>query len=371
MRVTLPLAAACLLVCAGGARAAQAQGISANGMSGKAIYAAACQSCHAPDGRGMPRSHVGFADVLPDFTDCSYASREAAQDWETIVRKGGAVRRFSRRMPAFGAALSDRQIARVVAYVQSLCTDRRWPRGELNLPRTMSVEKAFPEDEFVFTSSWAGRRGERVATSAFIFEKRIGARTQWELAVPVIERQRAVEDGAGWTTPHLGDVEVALKRDVFHAASSIMSLGAELLVPSGDRTGGFGGGTWVIEPYLLAGAAFPANSFFQMQSGLEFPTRLARADREWYARGAVGTTWAIAGRTLTPMVEGSVARALDGGERASYDWTPQMQVSLSRRRHILGSVGVRMPITERASRPRELVAYFLWDWFDGPLLGAW
>lgn len=352
-------------------RPLSAQSSPSREMSGRAIYAAACQGCHAPDGRGMPRTQVGFAEVLPDFTDCSYASREAAQDWETIVREGGPIRRFSRRMPSFGGALSAEQISRVVAYVQSLCTDASWPRGELNLPRSMSVEKAFPEDEFVFTSTWGGSRGARVSTNEFFFEKRIGARTQWEVVVPMITQERAATDGGGWTTPHLGDMELAIKRDVHHSSSTILSLGGELLVPSGDRKAGYGGGTWVIEPYVLSGAALPANSFFQMQSGIELPTNLARAEREWYARGALGTTWIVGGRTVSPMVEGSVARAFEGGESASYDWTPQVQVSLSRRRHILASVGMRMPITERATRSRELLAYFLWDWFDGPLLGAW
>ena len=48
-----------------------------------------------------------------------------------------------------------------------------------------------------------------------------------------------------------------------------------------------------------------------------------------------------------------------------------MQVSLSRRQHILANVGVRLPLTQRDQRPRSLVAYILWDWFDGPLLGGW
>jgi hypothetical protein len=48
-----------------------------------------------------------------------------------------------------------------------------------------------------------------------------------------------------------------------------------------------------------------------------------------------------------------------------------MQVSLSRRQHILGSVGMRLPITDRGTRARSLVAYVIWDWFDGPLLGGW
>ena len=116
--------------------------------TGQQLYQAACQSCHAPNGTGMERSQVGFADAIPDFTDCSYASREAAQDWQTVVSKGGPSRRFSHRMPAFGGALTAAEIERVVDYVRSFCSDRSWPRGELNLPRPMETEKAFPEDRW-------------------------------------------------------------------------------------------------------------------------------------------------------------------------------------------------------------------------------
>ena len=69
--------------------------------SGRQIYQAACASCHGANGTGMPQTTVGFSDAIPDFTDCSYNSREAAQDWQAIVAKGGPVRRFSRRMPSW------------------------------------------------------------------------------------------------------------------------------------------------------------------------------------------------------------------------------------------------------------------------------
>ena len=36
-----------------------------------------------------------------------------------------------------------------MGYIRSLCTDDNWPRGELNLPRALLTEKAYPEDEWV------------------------------------------------------------------------------------------------------------------------------------------------------------------------------------------------------------------------------
>ncbi|MGQ0646363.1 MAG: c-type cytochrome [Gemmatimonadaceae bacterium] len=345
---------------------------STSGMTGKQLYAAACQSCHAADGRGAPQNQVGFGDAIPDFTDCSYASREAAQDWFTVVHQGGPARRFSRRMPAFGKALSAAQIERVVTYVRSLCTDASWPRGELNLPRAIDTEKAFPEDEMVLTTSWIGREGERVATSRLVYEKRFGSRNQWELVVPAAVRELPPRGGPRWSSVRLGDVELGYKRAVFHNASTILSLGGELILPTGNRARGFGGGTLIYEPFILAGQSLPANFFAYGQAGVELPARSSVADKEWFARGVLGTTIFVHGRAFSPMLEAAGNRELVKGGRTSFDHlTPQVQVSLSRRQHVLANVGMRIPITGGATRPRELVAYLLWDWFDGGLLAGW
>jgi hypothetical protein len=53
------------------------------------------------------------------------------------------------------------------------------------------------------------------------------------------------------------------------------------------------------------------------------------------------------------------------------DIVPQMQVSLSKLQHILISVGVSVPATQRDGRHAELLTYFLWDWFDGGLFQYW
>ena len=93
--------------------------------SGEAIYRAACPSCHGPDGRGAPRTTVGFETRLPDFTDCSFSTPEADADWFAIVHDGGPARAFDRMMPAFGEALTNEDIVRVVAHVQGLL-HRAW-----------------------------------------------------------------------------------------------------------------------------------------------------------------------------------------------------------------------------------------------------
>src|SRR5687768_13810233 len=74
------------------------------------LFRFACAACHGADGSGAPRSQVGFDDPLPDFTDCSFNTPEAAADWIAVAHQGGPVRAFSRKMPAFGEALTPAEI---------------------------------------------------------------------------------------------------------------------------------------------------------------------------------------------------------------------------------------------------------------------
>ncbi len=47
-----------------------------SGYTGRDIFELACSTCHGTDGRGSPRSVVGFDLDLPDFTDCTFATPE-------------------------------------------------------------------------------------------------------------------------------------------------------------------------------------------------------------------------------------------------------------------------------------------------------
>jgi hypothetical protein len=274
-------------------------------------------------------------------------------------------------MPSFGEALSAEEIDRVVAYVRSLCTERSWPRGELNLPRPMATEKAFPEDEAIVTGGGVSRRGERAADMALVYERRFGARNQWELVIPFGVRE---QPGGGFTRAQVGDIGFALKRAFWHnsASGTILSGLAEVTVPIGDPEVGMGAGTTVFEPALLLGQTLGDNSFVQAQAGLEIGADKTRVEHEAFWRAAFGTTIASGfGRAWSPMVEFLGARPLEGRQPVEWDMIPQIQVSLTKRQHILASVGVRLPMTDRATRPRELLAYVLWDWFDGGLLDGW
>lgn len=128
--------------------------------TGEDIYRSACITCHGPDGKGSPRTVVGFDVDLPDFTDCAFASAEADLDWYSVVHEGSPIRGLGHHMPAFGDALSKDDIELAVSHVRTFCRDSAWPRGDLNLPRALFTEKAFPENEIVWTTAITGR-GEK------------------------------------------------------------------------------------------------------------------------------------------------------------------------------------------------------------------
>lgn len=338
--------------------------------TGDEVYRAACAACHGADGTGMPASTVGFSTPLPDFTDCSFASREPAADWFAVAHAGGPVRAFERRMPAFGEALDDEAIAGAIDRIRAFCADPAWPRGELNLPRPLVTEKAYPEDEAVLTTS-VGTGSDRSVTNQFLYERRVGARSQFEIAVPLAAHRAA--DGA-WQHG-LGDVAVAVKHTLAHSLTrgSILSVTGEVVLPTGKEAQELGKGTTVFEPFLTYGQLLPRNAFVHAQAGAELPADRGAAEREGFWRIAAGRTFEQRGfgRAWSPMLELLGARELESGARTDWDILPQVQVTLSRRQHVMINGGVRIPLTGRGERHAEVLTYFLWDWYDGGLLEGW
>lgn len=343
--------------------------------TGEEIYHAACATCHGTGGAGAAQAIVGFGLPLPnghgfpDFTDCSINTVEPMADWAAVTARGGPVRALDRHMPAFGDALSSEQIERVVRYLWTFCPDAAWPRGELNLPRAFFTEKAFPENETVWTSGIAAA-GAGAITSELVYEHRIGARGQYEVKVPVDLLQN---DAGGWSRG-LGDIELALRR-TFYASlerGSIMAAGAAIVLPTGKEERGLGKGTTIVEPFAMYGQMIGTSGFLQLHAGYEIATDRARAGNEGFLRTAAGYTFAQdggVGRAWSPMTE--VLVAVPEGGRAEWDVVPQVQVSLSKLQHVLLSVGVRVPLNAREERKPQLLTYVLWDWFDGGLLDFW
>jgi mono/diheme cytochrome c family protein len=341
--------------------------VSTTSLTGSELYEAACAACHGTDGTGKPQATVGFDTRLPDFTDCGYATPEQDSDWMAIVAHGGPVRAFDRRMPAFGEALSDEDILKILGHIRTFCRTTRWPRGELNLPRPLITEKAFPENEAVWTIG-ATRGGIR---NEFVYERRFGSRTQFEAVVPF---EMHDVSGGGWHGG-LGDLAVAVKGVVFHSLDrgSIVSVGGELSAPTGNERIGLGKGFSVVEPFVAAGQILPSNGFLHLQAGLELPVSRTRAANEAFWRAAAGKSFfeGGVGRSWSPMIEVLGARELTDRTATAWDLVPQMQVTLSKRQHIIVNAGVRIPLNEREERHSEVVTYLLWDWFDGGFLSGW
>jgi hypothetical protein len=347
-----------------------AQGATQSQSTGDAIYRTACASCHGPDGKGAPRATVGFETPLPDFTDCSFSTPEADADWFAVVHEGGTARAFDRMMPAFGDALTEGDITRVVNHVRSFCTERGWPRGDLNLPRPLLTEKAFPENESVLTTT--ARRGEAgTFGNEFLYERRVGRRGQYEIAVPV----DVAKSGTGEWRRGLGDMAAAYKHVIYDSLprGSIVSAGGELVLPTGKEAEGLGGGTTMVEPFVTLSQMLPGDGFAHLHGGVGVPVGSGDAHTEAFWRAALGKTFVESRRhrAWSPMVELVGSRQLAAGERALWDAVPQLQVSLSKRQHVLLNVGVRVPLNQREERKATMITYLLWDWFDGGFFDGW
>jgi mono/diheme cytochrome c family protein len=336
--------------------------------TGDDIYRAACATCHGPDGRGAPRATVGFETPLPDFTDCAFATAEADSDWIAVVHEGGRIRGLSRHMPAFGDALTTEQIVAALGHIRQFCSDRAWPRGDLNFPRAIFTEKAFPENEVVLTNTIA-RGTEPAVGNELVYERRFGSRNQIEAVVPI----DATKSGTRWQTG-LGDIALAFRRTVYAnvGSGSIAAAGGEVAFPTGAEDRGLGNGYHIYEPFAMFGQALPRSSFLQLHGGLEIPSNGNKAPREAYLRTAYGFTQTADrgfGRSWSPQVELLWARPF--GEHSEWDVVPQLQVSLSKLQHVVVAAGMRIPINAREERSVSVVTYLLWDWFDGPFTAFW
>jgi hypothetical protein len=349
------------------------QGKTTGAGSGAEIFHSSCAACHGSDGRGAPDSMRGFElpKTFPDFTDCVATVREANDFWSAIVHNGGPGRGFSEIMPSFREALSDDQIGKVIGHLRNFCREPAWPRGELNLPRAIVTEKAFPEDEMVMDVAFDTEGDTNIAMRA-VYERRLGARGQLDIVLPF---QFQKPGGAGWESG-VGDLAVGYKRVLMANlhSGSIFSIAGETILATGNADRGMGKGVNIFEAFGSFGQILPKGSFFQFQSGIEFPTDTRIANRAVYWRTVLGKSFARdkgLGRLWSPMVEVLADRELATDAQINWDIVPQFQVTLNRRQHVRASVGLRLPINDFGPRPTQVLFYLLWDWFDGGLRDGW
>src|ERR1035438_10332983 len=292
-----------------------------NAKAGEAVYKTGCIACHGSEGKGAPKSMTVFKrpDTFPDFTDCAGTTPEPNGNWEAAIVDGGASRGLSQIMPAFGDLLTDEQINDVMAYMRGFCKNvHHDPLGELNLPRALVTDKAFPENEIVISTA-ASASGAPAWTTDIIDERTIiDARTQLETDVPV----NYADQAHNWTEG-FGDITLGLKREMFSSlrTGSILSLQGGILLPTGDSKRGFGAGTTQFEPFAAFDQLFKEKTFLQTQLGADLPVDTSVAPRSMFWRAAVGQAMApdhMLGRLFSPMVEFLAVRDFKPG--ASTNW---------------------------------------------------
>jgi hypothetical protein len=334
--------------------------------SGREVYEKTCVACHGPDGRGGMNPALEQIVKPPDFTDCAFAAREPDRGFLAVAHNGGPARGFSPLMAPWGGTYTEEELQLAVSHIRTFCTDRRWPRGELNLPRPLVTAKAFPEDEMVVSTS--GQSGG--VTTKVHYERRFGALNMFEVILPV----SSVEGASGDRSTSIGDVALEYKRTLAHSLDrgNIFSVTGEVVLPTGSASRGLGKGYAVLEPFATFGQVLPHDAFIQAQAGFAIPLESGHDDEAFW-RAAVGKSFEQGrfGRVWSPMLEILAARPLAQGAKTEWDLLPGMQVTLNARQHVRVAGGVRLPVTDADVRKKSVIVYLLWDWYEGGFLQGW
>ncbi len=278
---------------------------------GKVVFQQSCFLCHGTDARG-----TGYlASALPvspaDFTNCRITSEDPVEMVEGVVRHGGSWAGLSPAMPAWEGTLSDQQIADVASYVKTLCTDPDWVPGELNLPRPLITEKAFPEQEAILGARF-GRNGKNVTELFGDFEYRINGRT----ALEVIPRYQW-RSGMGESESGIGDTSVAVRRVIAWDPVRLWlaTIGLEVTLPTGSKNRGLGAGEVVFEPFVRGGWYWH-QVVLQTSLALVLPTETSHRNPAFAYDIAIGRYFQPDPRLqITPMIEFNSETRMTGAAR--------------------------------------------------------
>jgi hypothetical protein len=266
-------------------------------------------------------------------------------------------------MPAYGEALDPKEIRGLVDYLRTFCVNfETYPPGDLNFRRPLDTGKAFPEQEVVLQPDYARFEGDGATGLELSFENRLGPGFQYEVTLPFRLQ------GPGPTG--LGDMEIELKQVVGFslAKTQILSAGLGVTLPTGDFDEGLGDGTTVFEPFVAFGKAW-GRTILQTRLIGEIPADSDRRDSELVFQLALSQALGPPRIAWVPAVEFLGSRNLVTGEN---EWASVIEVSkpFSALGHVIGALGVRLPITESEEKYR-IEAYILWDFGDGPFWKGW
>lgn len=320
------------------------------------IYHAWCERCHGADGTGRVDQPTIKTEPL-DFTDCKIATTEPDADWELVITHGGPVAGLSSEMPAFGSALTPDRIRGLVTFLRGFCAESGWPSGNLNLPRALGVEKAFPENEVLLKPFVSHRSGEywRAGMEA-VYERRLGKRTEVEVGLPV--------ESVGWTAGRqygFGDVMLGGKYVLHTDAQStrMITAGMEVRFPTGSITWGFGEGTAFFEPFVAAAVPW-GRTVLQFDAKMEIPARYDPNERNRHFLYD-----AFIGRLSSDAPNAWMAGVTVNGEDRLLFLTPQVRLALTRTGALAAAIGVKVPIIDGLESQRTTVlGYLLWEYLD-------
>lgn len=341
------------------ARALPAQEPDASLLNGKVLYEdyAGCASCHGDDGKGVVEG-VTLDPPAPDLTDCSFNSREPRRDWRAVINHGGQARGLSMSMPSYYEALTSEQVEAIIDYLKTFCAETGWPSGELNFRRAQLTTKAFPENEALLIPQYAHGSNQKVTTK-FVYERRLGKRGQWEIAVPFM---------AQWQSPRatgIGDIELSAKYVLAHndQARAIVSGGFEVVTPTGKTA--LGSSLWKFAPFIAAGKSYDR---FALQSSvkLEQPLERDNGESELLFNFAFTLPLTPDKKGFFPMLETQHVKNLETGA-TQWFLAPQLYIGLVRRGHIALSFGGQIPLTGERPFDYRLMSFFLWEYADGGL----
>jgi mono/diheme cytochrome c family protein len=330
---------------------------------GKELYEAACASCHGGDGRGAPEGTA--IDVpLPDFTDCSFVTRETSGNWVALAAHGGQELDLSPQMPGFAHALSEAQIHLIIAYLRGFCPDPAWPAGDLNFRRPLFTGKAFPEDELVLNYNFEQSRRARSLVNEWTLERRLGARGMAEVTVPFLYND---PEGSA-TTGGIGDLTLAYKHVLFASLrqGTIASVSLDFVVPTGDRERGLGDDTVGFGPSLRAGKILGP---LVMQSEIKavLPVEVNKAPRRLLYRAALQLPLSPLKRGWVPSLEFEADTKIDGPAQDACYIAPVVFKGLTARGHIAAAIGAKIPVGSARAFNYQIGAFVVWEYMDGGL----